>query len=113
MVKITVISVGKMKEKFFLQAIEEYSKRLSRYAQLNLVELRDEPTPDNPTEKEKQQILSKEGSRILEKLPKDSFVVTLCVEGKELSSEEFSALIEKTLLTKSSIVFIIGGSLGL
>ena len=113
MVKISVISVGKMKEKYFLQAIDEYAKRLSRYTQLNLIELRDEPTPDNPTEKEKTLILSKEGARILEKIPKDAFVVTLCVEGKELSSEDFSALIEKTLLINSNIVFIIGGSLGL
>lgn len=113
MLKITVISVGKMKEKFFLQAIEEYEKRLSRYAKVNIIELKDEPTPDSPTDKEREQILSKEGERIKEKIPKDAYIISLCVEGKQLSSEEFSDILKDVPQTSSNIVFIIGGSLGL
>lgn len=113
MIKITVISVGKMKEKFFLQGVEEYEKRLSRYAKVNIIELKDEPTPENPTENEKEKILSKEGERIKEKIPKDAYIISLCVEGKQLSSEDFSDVLRIVPNTHSNIVFIIGGSLGL
>ena len=113
MLKITVVSVGKMKEKFFLQGVEEYSKRLSRYANVNIIELKDEPTPDAPTDKEREQILSKEGERIKEKIPKDAYIISLCVEGKQLSSEEFSDVLRDVPQKSSNIVFIIGGSLGL
>ncbi len=114
MVKLTVISVGKMKEKYFLEAIGEYEKRLKRYAQLSFVELKDEPTPENPTDREKEVILKKEGERIKEKIPQGSYIISLCVEGKQLSSEELSELISKTTLNLSgSITLIIGGSLGL
>ena len=113
MLKITVVSVGKMKEKFFLQGVEEYSKRLSRYANVNIIELKDEPTPDAPTDKKREQILSKEGERIKEKIPKDAYIISLCVEGKQLSSEDFSDILRDVPQTNSNIVFIIGGSLGL
>ncbi len=113
MLKTTVISVGKMKEKFFLQAIEEYEKRLSRYAKVNIIELKDEPTPENPTDREREQILLKEGERIKEKIPKDAYIISLCVEGKQISSEEFSDILKDVPQTSSNIVFIIGGSLGL
>ncbi len=113
MIKITVISVGKMKEKFFLQGVEEYEKRLSRYAKVTCFELKDEPTPENPTDREREQILSKEGERIKEKIPKDAYIISLCVEGKQLSSEDFSDVLKKVPNTHSNIVFIIGGSLGL
>ena len=78
---ITVISVGKIKEKYFTAAIDEYSKRLSRFAKLNIIEVADEKIPDNASEKEMEQIKEKEGNKILAKLPQNSFVVTLCIEG--------------------------------
>ena len=107
---ITVISVGKIKEKYFTAAIDEYSKRLSRFAKLNIIEVADEKIPDNASEKEMEQIKEKEGNKILAKLPQNSFVVTLCIEGKEHSSEE---LAKKIADISSHITFIIGGSLGL
>ena len=114
MINITVISVGKIKEKYFLSAIEEYEKRLKRYASVNLVELKDEAVPENLSEAEKCAVLKKEGARILEKIPQNSFVTALCVEGKQLSSEELSDFLNNNALNgKSSFTFIIGGSLGL
>ena len=105
---ITVISVGKIKEKYFTAAIDEYSKRLSRFAKLNIIEVADEKIPDNA-----EQIKEKEGNKILAKLPQNSFVVTLCIEGKEHSSEELAKKIADISMTSSHITFIIGGSLGL
>ena len=107
---ITVISVGKIKEKYFTAAIDEYSKRLSRFAKLNIIEVADEKIPDNASEKEMEQIKEKEGNKILAKLPQNSFVVTLC---KEYSSEELAKKIADISMTSSHITFIIGGSLGL
>lgn len=114
MLQITVISVGKIKEKYFLSAIEEYTKRLKRYASVSEIELKDEAVPDNLSENEKLSVLKKEGQRVLEKIPGGAYVVALCVEGKEISSEELSGFISSAALSgKSHIVFIIGGSLGL
>lgn len=110
---ITVIGVGKIKEKYFTSAIEEYSKRLSRFVKLNIIEVADEKIPDNASEKENEQIKEKEGARILAKIPQNSFVVTLCIEGTELSSEKLAKKIADISMTASSITFIIGGSLGL
>ena len=105
---ITVISVGKIKEKYFTAAIDEYSKRLSRFAKLNIIEVADEKIPDNASEKEMEQIKEKEGNKILAKLPQNSFVVTLCIEGKEHSSEELAKKIADISMTSSHITFIIG-----
>lgn len=114
MIQITVISVGKIKEKYFVSAIEEYDKRLKRYASMNLIELKDEAVPDNLSENERRIVLEKEGQRIIEKIPHGSYVVALCVEGKQISSEELSEYINNSVLSgKSHITFIIGGSLGL
>lgn len=111
---ITVIAPGKIKERYFSDAAEEYKKRISRYGKVEIIELKDEPTPDSPTERERDIILSKEGERIKEKIPKGAFVVALCVEGKQKSSEELAQLFSKVSLDgKSKIVFVIGGSLGL
>lgn len=110
---ITVICVGKIKEKYFTAAIDEYSKRLSRFVKLNIIEVADEKIPDNASEKEIDQIKEKEGGKILSKLPPNSFIVTLCIEGKEFSSEELAKKIADVSMTSSSITFIIGGSLGL
>lgn len=111
--KITVISVGKIKEKYLKQAIEEYSKRLSRYTKLELIEVNDEHAPDNLSEKDIEIIKNKEGERILSKL-KDSFLVALAIDGKQLSSEELAdKLRDIQTYNASHITFVIGGSLGL
>lgn len=110
---INIISVGKIKEKYFTAAIDEYAKRLSRFVKLNITEVQDEKIPDNASGKEMELIKEKEGTKILAKLPQNSFVVTLCIEGKELSSEELAEKISDISMTSSNITFIIGGSLGL
>lgn len=111
---ITVIAVGKIKEKFYTAAVEEYAKRLSAYCKFSVVEVKDEKTPDNPTEVEKAAVLAREGQRIAEKIPKGAKVIALCVEGKEMTSEGFASLLEKSALDgDSKLVFIIGGSMGL
>ena len=114
MLNITIMTVGKIKEKYFREAIEEYKKRLSRYCKLNIIEVKDEPTPDNPSDREKAAVLEKEGARIVEKLPKNAYIVALCIEGKMQTSEELAAFLQKTATEGySDIVFIIGGSMGL
>lgn len=110
---INVICVGKIKEKYFTDAITEYSKRLSRFVKLNIIEVADEKIPDNASAKEMEIVKKKEGKRILSKLPANSFAVTLCVEGKELSSTELATKLSDISMTSSNITFIIGGSLGL
>lgn len=114
MINVTLITVGKIKEKYFTDAIGEYSKRLTRYCKLNIIEVKDEPTPDNPSPRETELVLDTEGEKIISKLPKGAYVIPLCIEGKKISSTEFSGLIQKTASSgNSEIAFIIGGSLGL
>ncbi|WP_027632747.1 23S rRNA (pseudouridine(1915)-N(3))-methyltransferase RlmH [Clostridium hydrogeniformans] len=111
---ITLISVGKLKEKYLKQAIEEYSKRLSRYCKLNIIELSDEQTPDNASEKEELIIKDKEGDKILSQIKDTMFVITLDLKGKMLSSEELASFIEDCgVRGNSNLCFVIGGSLGL
>ena len=112
--KITVISVGKIKEKYFTDAIAEYAKRLSRYCKLEIIEVPDEKTPDGASEALENQIKEKEGERILAKVPDSAHVVALAIEGKQLDSEELADKMEKWNVSGiSHLVFIIGGSLGL
>ena len=112
--KITVICVGKIKEKFYTQAIMEYSKRLSRYCKLVIVELSDEKTPENAGEQVNLNIKAKEGDRILSAIKDDAYVIALAIEGKMLDSVELSQKIEKLGINgTSNITFVIGGSLGL
>ena len=112
--KVTLITVGKIKEKFFQDAIAEYSKRLSRYCKLEIVQVADEKTPDGASEAVETQIKEKEGERILSNIKDGSFVVALAINGNMLDSEELAAKIEKWGVSGiSQIVFIIGGSLGL
>ena len=111
---ISIIAVGKLKEKYLKQAIDEYSKRLSRYSKLEVIELPDEKTPDNASEKEEQQIKEKEGRLILSKIKDNSYVIAMDLKGKQITSEEFASFISNCGVTgNSNIVFIIGGSLGL
>lgn len=112
--KVSVIAVGKVKEDFFRKAIEEYSKRLSRYIKLDIIEVSDEMTPDKVTENEKLSILLKEGERILSKIKESDTVITLEINGKSFTSESFAEWIEKQGISgNSSLCFVIGGSLGL
>ena len=111
--KITILSVGKIKEKFFRDAAFEYKKRLSRFASLDITEIKDEKIPENASQKEIDLILEKEGTQVLEKLPKNSYNIAMCIEGKELSSIEFSKKLDSIKSVNSNITFIIGGSLGL
>lgn len=112
--KITIITVGKIKEKFYRDAIDEYSKRLSRYCKLDIVEVTDEKTPDNASAAETEMILRKEGERILSHVRQNTFVITLAINGKMLDSVELSKYIDSLAVSgKGDLTFIIGGSLGL
>ena len=114
MLSVTVIAVGKIKEDFYKEAVLEYAKRLSAYCRFEVIEVKDEKTPDNPTDAEKNLVLGREGERIRAKIPKGAKVIALCVEGKQMSSEELADLISETATGGTShIVFIIGGSMGL
>ena len=112
--KITVITVGKIKEKYLKDSIDEYSKRLSKYCKLEIVEVADEKTPDNASETVEETIRSKEAERILKYIKDDAFIVTLEINGKQLSSEELADKIDKLGIQGTShIIFVIGGSIGL
>ncbi len=92
--KITIITVGKIKEKYLKDAIAEYSKRLSKYCKLEIVEVADEKTPDNASENVENQIRSKEGERILKYVKDDAYVVTLEIQGRQVTSEELADKID-------------------
>lgn len=112
--KITVLCVGKVKEKFYRDAILEFSKRLSRYCKLEILEVADEKTTEEATEHEIRLVKDKEGERLLKYIKEDAYVVCLCIDGKQLDSEELSNKIESLGISgKSHICFVIGGSLGL
>ena len=112
--RITLITVGKIKEKYLKDAITEYTKRLSKYCKLDIMEVQDEKTPDQASETVEESIRSKEGERILKYIRDDMYVITLEIGGKMLTSEELAEKIEKLgIQGKSSIAFVIGGSIGL
>lgn len=113
MLTINIICIGKIKEIYLKNAIQEYSKRLTKYCKLNIIELPDEKIPDKINPTIINEIKEKECSNIIRHISKDTFPVCLDLKGKELSSEEFSKTIDTLSLTTSSITFIIGGSLGL
>ena len=112
--KITIVAVGKVKEKFYRDAIAEFEKRLSKYCKLEIVEVADEKTPDNASASQELQIKAKEGDRILSAIKDDTYVIARAIEGKQLSSTELADKIDKLGISgRSSIAFVIGGSLGL
>ena len=112
--KMTIITVGKIKEKYLRDAIAEYAKRLSRYCKLEIIEVADEKTPDQASETVEEQIRDKEGERILKYIRDDMYVVTLEINGKMLSSEELADKINMLgIQGQSSVAFVIGGSIGL
>ena len=114
MLHINIICIGKIKESFFRDSIDEYSKRLGKYCSLNITELPDEKIPNNPSEKEMLIIKEKEGQAILNNIKKDSYVICMDLKGKQFTSEEFANKIDNiSLNSNSSITFVIGGSLGI
>lgn len=112
--KITIVTVGKIKEKYLRDAIAEYEKRLSKYCKLEIVEVTDEKTPDHASETVEEMIRNKEAERILRHIKSDAYVIALEIEGKQLTSEQFADKIESLgVQGRSHITFIIGGSIGL
>ncbi|CRK82476.1 23S rRNA (pseudouridine(1915)-N(3))-methyltransferase RlmH [Neobacillus massiliamazoniensis] len=111
---ISIVTVGKLKEKYLKQGIDEYVKRLSAYAKIEVIEVADEKAPEELSEMEMIQVKQKEGERILAKVAQDTYVIALAINGKLRSSEELADSLDKlATYGKSKIAFIIGGSLGL
>ena len=114
MIDVKLICVGKLKEKFYAAAAEEYVKRLGAYCKISVLELPEERLPDRPSQALIDAALEKEGGRILDKIPASAVVIALCVEGNALSSEELAARLNKwTVQGKSQFVLLIGGSFGM
>ncbi len=114
MQNVTLICIGKLKEQYLRDAVAEYVKRLSVLCKLSIVELPAEKLSDNPSQKEIENALDSEGKKILEKIPKGAFVYTMCIEGKQKTSEELSREMEDLAVRGfGSVAFIIGGSFGL
>ncbi|GAA0437287.1 23S rRNA (pseudouridine(1915)-N(3))-methyltransferase RlmH [Lentibacillus halophilus] len=112
--KIDIVAVGKLKEKYLQQGIEEYLKRLSPYTKVHIAEVADEKAPDNMSDANMQEVKRKEGERILSHISKDSYVITLEINGKMLTSETFADKLDKlATYGKSKITFVIGGSVGI
>lgn len=112
--RINIVCVGKIKEKFYSMAIDEYSKRLSKYCKLNIIEVPDEKTIDGCSEAAEQAVKHKEGIRILDKISDDDYVIALAIEGTKLDSIALSKKIDKLGIDGiSSLTYVIGGSLGL
>ncbi|HJV30923.1 MAG TPA: 23S rRNA (pseudouridine(1915)-N(3))-methyltransferase RlmH [Bacillales bacterium] len=111
---ISIVTVGKLKEKYLKQGIEEYLKRLTAYAKVEVIEVADEKAPEELSDNEMQQVKQKEGERILAKISQDTHVIALAINGKMQSSEELADSLDKlATYGKSKIAFVIGGSLGL
>ncbi len=113
MIKVTLICLGKLKEKYLKEAVDEYKKRLSRYADFNIIELEPVRLPEKPSQSEIALALEKESELILKKLSNGSEIYTLCVEGKELSSEAFAQRVKELQNNGKSLTFIIGSSYGI
>ena len=112
--KITIISVGKIKEKFYREAIAEYAKRLSSYCKFEIIELQDEKTPDKASAETERLIKEKEAERVMKAVDEKGYLIALAINGKAYDSVQFSQHIEKLMITGNShIQFVIGGSLGL
>ncbi len=112
--KITILATGKIKEKYFEGALQEYKKRLGRYCKFEITEVADEKTPDNASSAEEEIIRAKEGERLKKYIKSGAYVIALAINGRQVSSEEFAGKINKLGINGTShIIFIIGGSIGL
>ena len=111
---ISIVTVGKLKEKYLKQGIEEYTKRLGSYAKIEIIEVADEKAPEELSQGEMEQVKQKEGERILAKISPDAHVIALAIDGKQKSSEDLAASLDRlATYGKSKVAFVIGGSLGL
>lgn len=111
---INIIAVGKIKEKYIQEGIKEFSKRLSRYCKLNIIEIEDEKAPESLSEKDMEIVKTKEGEKILSKILPNSYIITLAIDGKQVTSEGLAEKFEDIMVNgNNDITFIIGGSLGL
>lgn len=114
MIKVNIIAVGKLKEKYLKDACGEYTKRLGAYSKVNIIEINEERCGDNPSNSEIEQVKLKEGERIIAKIPKGSYIIPMCIEGQQMSSEDFSKKLENVSVNGfGEVTFIIGGSFGL
>ena len=113
MLTVNIICVGKLKESYLREAVEEYSKRMKPLCKLNVVELPEERTGDNPSDAEIMRVITAESERIAQKIGKSDYVIAMCVEGKSISSEELSKKLEDIAMQSSTVDLIIGGSWGL
>lgn len=113
MIKIKLITVGTLKEEYLRAAAAEYEKRLGAFCRFEQVQLKEERVGDSPSQNEIRAVLERESVKILEQIPSSAFCVALCVEGKQLSSEELAQRIEDISMDKSEICFVIGSSYGL
>lgn len=114
MQRVTILCVGKLKEKFYMEAVAEYTKRLSRHCKLEILELPEQRLPEDPTQGEIDAALEKEAASIREKLPKGGSIIAMCIEGKTMSSEALAKqLMQFGLNGSSQLTFLIGGSVGL
>ena len=114
MLNVMIICVGKLKEKFWIDACNEYAKRLKGFCSFSIIEVDEEKLPDTPSPAQIQNTLEKEGQRIISKIPKNAKVISMCIEGKQKSSEKFAREISDLALNgASTLAFIIGGSWGL
>ncbi len=114
MIKINVISLGKLKEKYLREAVDEYSKRISGYAKLSIIELEPEKLSDNPSDSEIEAALKSEAEKIMKKIEAGSFTVAMCIEGKQMASEEFAKMLSDKINGGTGVFnFIIGSSCGL
>lgn len=115
MLRVNIICIGKIKEKYFTDAINEYSKRLSAFCKFSVIELAEEKIRSNtPNASQIDEVIDSEGKRILQKINSSDYVVAMCIEGKMMSSEELSDTLDKiSLMGKSTVDFVIGGSYGL
>lgn len=112
--KVKIICVGKIKESYMRKLIERCEKKLKQSCRLELIELKDEKTPDGASEREEERIRSIEGERILSRIPEGSIVIPLCIDGKQMTTDDFKKQWEKwSREREAEVVFIIGGSLGL
>ncbi|MBR2376175.1 MAG: 23S rRNA (pseudouridine(1915)-N(3))-methyltransferase RlmH [Clostridia bacterium] len=111
MLKVKIVAVGKIKEKYFIDAINEYAKRLSRYVNFSIVEVKEENFVIEPNDSEKAEILRREGANIKKEL--SGYIVAMCIEGKKLSSVDLANTLDKIKNSNSEITFIIGGSYGI
>lgn len=113
MIRITVLTVGKLKEKYLREGCDEYLKRLSAFSKVQVVELPESRCPADPSPAEIQRVLEQEGDSILAKIPKGARVIPLCIEGRELSSAQLAARVADFSQQSSHLIFVIGGSYGL